>query len=64
MNQPEEPGTRPAPGSRRPPAYVIIIAASDWVKERFPASRVNLWDALHTGQDRQRDPEPDREAEP
>ena len=38
--------------------------ASDWVKEHFPAAGANLWDALHTGRDRHRDPEPDLEAEP
>jgi hypothetical protein len=45
---------------------VVIISASDWLKERSPANRANLWDALHTGKDRHRDPEPepDPEAEP
>lgn len=52
-----------APGSR-PPEYVIIIAASDWSKEHDPANRFNLWDALHTGEDRHHDSEPDLEAEP
>jgi hypothetical protein len=58
-----EPG--PAPGSR-PPGYVIILAASDWAKEHYPANEANLWDALHAGDDRHRDrdPEPDPEAEP
>jgi hypothetical protein len=51
-------------GSRRPPDYVIVVAASPWVKERYPAARANLWDALHTGKDRHPDPEPDLEAEP
>jgi hypothetical protein len=50
-------------GSRRPPDYVIV-AASPWVKERFPAARANLWDALQAGKDADRDPEPDRKAEP
>jgi hypothetical protein len=36
------------PGTR-PPEYVIIAAAADWVKERYPDSRFNLWDALHAG---------------
>ena len=49
---------------RRPPDYVIVIAASPWVKERFPEAGANLWDALHTGEDHDRDPEPDLEAEP
>jgi hypothetical protein len=43
---------------------VVVVNASDWVKEHFPAAGANLWDALHTGQDRHRDPEPDLEAEP
>ena len=51
-------------GSRRPPDYVIVVAASPWVKERYPAARFNLWDALQAGKDPNRDPEPDREAEP
>jgi hypothetical protein len=34
------------PGSRRPPDHVIVVAASDWVKEHFPADRANLWDAF------------------
>jgi hypothetical protein len=46
----------------RAPEYVIVIAASDWYKEHFPAAAANLWDALHTGRDR--GPEPDLEAEP
>lgn len=57
----------PAPG-RRPPEYVIVVAASDWSKEHYPANRFNLWDALHTGKDPhldpEPDPEPDLEAEP
>jgi hypothetical protein len=53
------------PGTR-PPAYVIIVAASDWSKEHNPANRFNLWDALHAGKDPHPDaePEPDLEAEP
>ena len=51
-------------GSRRPPDYVIVVAASPWMKERYPAARANLWDALQTGKDADPDPEPDREAEP
>jgi hypothetical protein len=50
------------PPGRRPPDYVIVVAASPWVKERYPAARDNLWDALQTGKDRE--PEPDLEAEP
>ncbi len=54
------------PGGRRPPDYVIVVAASPWVKERYPAARANLWDALDVGTDRHREPEPepDLEAEP
>jgi hypothetical protein len=48
----------------RPPGYVIVIAASDWVMEHFPADGANLQDALHAGNDRHRDPESDLEAEP
>jgi hypothetical protein len=43
---------------------VIVVSASDWVKEHFPAAGANLWDALPAGQGRHRDPEPDLEAEP
>ncbi len=48
----------------RPPDHVIVVSASDWVKEHFPAAGANLWDALHTGKDPHRHPEPDLEAEP
>jgi hypothetical protein len=64
MKPPEESEPRRAPGGRRPPEYVVVVAASDWVKENFPAAGANLWDALHTGQDGRRDPGPDLEAEP
>lgn len=60
--QPDHGDSRHPPASTRPPDYVIVIAASDWVKERFPAAGANLWGALHTGTER--DPEPDLEAEP
>jgi hypothetical protein len=54
--------------SRRRPDYVIVVAASDWLKERFPAAAASLTDALQAGQDRHREPEPepepDLEAEP
>jgi hypothetical protein len=45
---------------------VVVVSASDWVKEHFLAAGANLWDALHTGHDRHQDPEPepDLEAEP
>jgi hypothetical protein len=48
----------------RPPEYAVVISASDWVKEHFPAAGANLWDALRTGKDRHRNLEPDLEAEP
>ena len=55
------------PGTR-PPEYVIVVAASDWVKERYPDDRFNLWDALDAGKDPdpepQPDPEPDLEQRP
>ena len=50
--------------SRRPPDYVIVVAASDWLKDRFPAAAASLTDALKAGQDRRHEPEPDLEAEP
>ena len=62
MKQPDEADPRRALDSRRPPEYVVVISASDWVKEHFPAAGVNLLDALRAGKDR--DPEPDLEAEP
>jgi hypothetical protein len=52
------------PAGRRPPDYVIVVAASQWVKDRFPAAAANLDDALRTGHDSHHDPEPDLEAEP
>lgn len=64
MKPPDESEPRSAPGGRRSPEYVVVVSASDWVKEHFPAAGANLWDALHTSQDRRRDPEPDLEAEP
>jgi hypothetical protein len=45
---------RPDGWPLRLPDYVIVIAASDWVKEHFPAAGANLWDALHPGDDRRR----------
>jgi hypothetical protein len=64
MRPPEESEPRSAPGGRRPPEYVVVVKSSDWVNEHFPAAGANLWDALHTGRDCRRDPEPDLEAEP
>ena len=64
MKPPEESQPRSAPGGRRPPEYAVVVSASDWVEEHFPAAGATLWDALHTGKDRHRDPEPDLEAEP
>jgi hypothetical protein len=63
VKQPEDSDPRRTVG-HRPPEYVIVVNASDWVKEHFPAAGTNLWDALHTDKDRHRDPEPDLEAEP
>ena len=63
VKQPEDSDSRRA-ADGRPPEYVVVLSASDWVKEHFPAAGANLWDALHTGKDRHRDPEPDLEAEP
>jgi hypothetical protein len=65
IKQAEEPGSCSAPGNTyRPPEYVVVISASAWVKEHFPAAGANLRDALHTGKDRHPDPEPHLEAEP
>ena len=50
--------------SRSPPDYLIVVAASDWVKERYPAAAASLTQTLHAGQNCHRDPEPDLEAEP
>ncbi len=50
--------------SRRPPDYVIVVAASDWLQDRFPAAAASLAEALQAGQYRRREPEPDLEAEP
>jgi hypothetical protein len=55
---------RPDGGPLRPPEYTVVLCASDWVKEHFPAAAANLWDALHTSHDYHHDPEPDLEAEP
>jgi hypothetical protein len=63
MSKPKDSERSRAPDSR-PPDYVIVVAASDWVKDRSPSAGTILWDALQTGKDRRRDPEPDLEAEP
>jgi hypothetical protein len=52
------------PGSGRPPEYVVVVAASDWVTEHFPAAGASLLNALKAGQGCHHDPEPDLEAEP
>ncbi len=57
--QPDE-----AEPGRRPPDYVIVVAASPWLTERHPATAASLTQALHPTHDRSRDPEPDLEAEP
>ena len=64
MKEPEDSDSRRTPGSRRPPEYWVVLAASDWVKEHFPAAAANLSDALRAGHDRHPDPDPDLEAEP
>jgi hypothetical protein len=59
--------TRPSDDSqpsRRRPDYVIVVAASDWLKDRYPDAAASLTQALEAGQDRHRAPEPDLEAEP
>ena len=48
---------------RRPPDYVIVVTASDWITDRYPAAAASLTQALQADKDR-RDPEPDLEAEP
>ena len=50
--------------ARRSPDYVIVVAASDWIQDRYPADAVSLTQALQPGHDRHRDPQPDLEAEP
>ena len=49
---------------RRPPDYVIVVAASDWLNDRYPAAAASLIHALQADQNRHREPEPDLEAEP
>ena len=49
---------------RRPPDYVVVVAASDWITDRYPAAAASLTHALQPGDDRRRDPESDLEAEP
>jgi hypothetical protein len=59
--------TRPPDDSeptRNPPDYVLVVNASDCVKDRYPRAGANFTDALQTGKDRHYDPEPDLEAEP
>jgi hypothetical protein len=49
---------------RRPPDYVIVVAVSDWITDRYPAAAASLTQALQPDHDRLRNPEPDLEAEP
>ena len=49
---------------RRPPDYVIVVAASDWITDRYPATAASLTHVLQAGRERHREPEPDPEAEP
>jgi hypothetical protein len=51
------------PGHRLPD-YVIVVAVSDWITDRYPAAAASLTQALQERQDHRRDPEPDLEAEP
>jgi hypothetical protein len=48
---------------RRSPDCVIVVAASDWITDRYPAAAASLTGALQPDQGRHRDPEPDLEAE-
>ena len=43
---------------------MIVVAASDWIKDRYPAAAASLTHALQADQNRHREPEPDLEAEP
>jgi hypothetical protein len=63
MKQPED-GKPSSAAGRRPPDYVIVVIASDWLKDRSPGAAASLTQALQAGQDRPREPEPDLEAEP
>jgi hypothetical protein len=45
MKQSDESDPHPPPGTR-PPDYVVVVSASDWIKDHFPVAGVNLWDAL------------------
>ena len=49
---------------RRPPDYVIVVAASDWITDRYPAAAASLDHVLQTSHERHRDPDTDLEAEP
>ena len=42
---------------------MIVVAAADCAKERYPENRFNLWDALHAGKDPGREPRPDPETD-
>jgi hypothetical protein len=42
----------------------MVVAASDWITDRYPAAAASLDQALQASQDRHRNPEPDLEAEP
>ena len=50
---------------RRTPDYVVVVAASDWITDRYPAAAASMTQTLQASQDhRHRNPEPDLEAEP
>ncbi len=52
--------------SRGRPDYVIVVSASDWLKDRYPAAAACLTQALQADENRHRepDPEPEPDAEP
>ena len=50
--------------SCRPHDYVIVVSASDWLKDRYPTASASLTQALHADRNCHREPEPDLEAEP
>jgi hypothetical protein len=56
--------SRRASDSTRPPDHVVVVSASDWAEEHFPAAGANLLHAPHTGENSHRDPQLDLEAEP
>jgi hypothetical protein len=43
---------------------VIVVAASDWITDQYPAAAASLDQALQVSKDRHCNPEPEPEAEP